>query len=286
MKIAAVAILFNPDHNCLPNIQSYYDAVEKIYVFDNTENSNLIAKNLITLPKISYHQDGENKGLSKRLNEACESAIKDGFDWLLTMDQDSIFFQDSFAKYINCFSQYKNKEAVGMFATTNTRIKNVSLEMCDCVEDFGIITSGTLLSLKAFKKIGEFDEALFIDCVDHDYCIRTYLAGYKIIRFTKIFLLHELGREVYRSSIKTLFLHKKKKEIHSPLRCYYMFRNIFYLAQKFKKDNPGQIKQIKKDVFSRILKAIFYGRNTIEILINIKRGYKDYKEMKMGKFIT
>lgn len=284
MKIAAVAILFNPDYKCVTNIESYYDFVDKIYIFDNSENNHFISEKLTILPKIAYHQDGENRGLSKRLNEACESAIRDGFDWLLTMDQDSTFILDSFIKYINCFYAYKTKENVSMFATTNTRSNNKSLEVCDCVEDRGIMTSGTLLNLKLFRKIGQFDEALFIDCVDHDYCIRTYLAGYKIIRFTKIFLMHELGNEVYKSSIKTLFLIKKRKEIHSPLRCYYMIRNIFYLTNKFKKNNLSQIKEIQKDVISRIKKAIFYGRNTIEILIFVKRAYKDYKEMKMGKF--
>ena len=34
------------------------------------------------------------------------------------------------------------------------------------------MTSGNLLNLKIAEKIGDFEEKLFIDEVDHDYCYR------------------------------------------------------------------------------------------------------------------
>jgi rhamnosyltransferase len=283
MRIAAVVILYHPDDASISNIKSYYDAVSKVYVYDNTENEAAIKKELLQLSKIDYYHDGKNLGLPKRLNEACHQAIKEGFDWLLTMDQDSNFLQGSFTKYLDCFIQFQNKEKVAMFGTSNKRDNITSTGQCLFKEDVDLMTSGTLLNLSLFKKIGNFDEALFIDCVDHDYCIRTILAGYKLIRFSNIFLLHELGNIVYGSSIKTLFLIKKKKEIHSPVRFYYMVRNMLYLTKKFEKENLAQVKQLKKDVVSRIKKAIFYGRNSLEILKYVKKGYKDYKNMKMGK---
>ncbi len=283
MKIAAVVFLYNPGEITIANIESYAGSISKVYVFDNTEEGAKLKNSLLKLPVIEYYHDGKNEGLSKRLNEAAHLAIKDGFDWLLTMDQDSSFYNNSFTTYLNCFSKFENKDNVAMFGTTNDRDIISSSEECQVKEVNDLMTSGTLLNLCLFKKIGNFDEALFIDSVDHDYSIRTILAGYPILRFTNIFLSHELGKEVYNSSIKTLFILKKKKEIHSPVRCYYMFRNMLYLTKKFEKENIHQVKQLKKDVISRIKKALLYGRNSLAIFNYLNRAYKDYKNMQMGK---
>ena len=283
MKIAAVVILFHPNETCITNIKSYYDTVGKVYVFDNTENETFIKSGLLNLPGLIYYHDGENGGLPKRLNEAARQAIADGYDWLLTMDQDSNFAEGSFNKYIDCFRNFEYKEKVALFGTSNYRDLFSSTSQCSFEEDVDLMTSGTLLNLSLFKEIGDFDEALFIDAVDHDYCIRTLLAGYRIIKFSNIFLRHELGNVVHRASIKTLFLLKKKKEIHSPQRFYYMVRNMLYLKKKFRKNNLVQVRHLKRDVFARVKKALLYGRSSLEIIRYSKLGYKDYKNNKMGK---
>ena len=282
-KIAAVVILYHPNNSCIKNIKSYYDLVGKVYIFDNTEDKSTLKSELEQWPKVDFYHDGENGGLPKRLNEAGKQAIKDGYNWLLTMDQDSVFLEESFVQYLDCFTAFENKKEVALFGATNDRSVIKSTSQCRFKEENDLMTSGNLLNLSLFKKIGDFDEALFIDSVDHDYCIRSILAGFKIIRFTNIFLLHELGNLVHRSSIKTLFLLKKKKEVHSPVRLYYMVRNMLYLNKKFEKENIPKVKQLKKDVFARIKKAMLYGRNTSEIIKRVKQGYKDHENNKMGK---
>ena len=285
MKIAAVVILYHPTDSTLQNIESYSEVISKTYVFDNTEEGALIRDKLSALPGIEYHHNGKNEGLPKRLNEAAHLAIKDGFDWLLTMDQDSNFSKGLFTKYASCCDGFYGKEEVAMFGTTYEKSETTPVEICQFTAVENLITSGTLLNLSLFKKVGNFDEALFIDCVDHDYSIRSILQGYFVIRFSNVFLTHALGKEVYKSSIKTLFMVKKKKEIHSPVRCYYMFRNMLYLTKKFKTENIPQVKQLKKDVLSRIKKAFLYGRNSTAIVFYLNKAYKDYKKMRMGKLV-
>lgn len=284
MKIAAVVILYHPNDSCLTNIKSYIYNVSKVYIFDNTEKESSVKNELVKLSKVSYFHDNENKGLPARLNEAANYAIEDGYDWLITMDQDSFFLEENFTKYINCFSHFQNKETVAMFGTSNFRSLINSSNQCLWVEGKHLMTSGSLLNLSLFKKIGNFDEALFIDLVDNEYCIRIVLAGYRIVRFSNIYLTHELGNMVYRSSIKTLFLFKKNKEIHTPLRYYYMVRNILYLTKKFEKENLSSVVQLKKDVISRLQKGILYGRYTVDILKHVKMAFSDFKSGKMGRF--
>ncbi len=73
MKVAAVVILYHPDECAIANIKTYYDYVEKIFVFDNSEVKSLIKDDLLKFSKVSFNQDFENEGISKRLNEGCKS---------------------------------------------------------------------------------------------------------------------------------------------------------------------------------------------------------------------
>ena len=66
---------------------------------------------------------------------------------------------------------------------------------------------------------------MFIDYVDHEFCLRCNLWGYKIIEASNAILRHSVGR-----------LHKGRfmgREIsfsdHSPLRKYYFVRNILFV---------------------------------------------------------
>ena len=283
MNIAAVVILYNPGNSAIANIRTYYDYVDKVYVFDNTEGGAIIKESLHELLKVEYHHDFENQGIAKRLNTVCEKAIGEQFDWLLTMDQDTRFSEPAISYYFSCFKKFEGKERVGLFGTNFSRTFFESSKECNATEVIKLITSGSLVNLSLFARIGRFDEALFIDAVDYDYCFRAQDAGYSVVQFSNIFILHEVGKEVFRSSIKSFFLIKKTKEIHSPLRCYYMYRNMLYLENKYKNLDNKYFTQIKEYVYSRISVCILYGRDTWTIIKYLKAARKDVKENKMGK---
>jgi len=285
MKIAAIVILYHPNETLIANIMSYYDYVDQIYAYDNTDSGSgtPIKAALSNLPKVKLVQDFKNEGIAKRLNAGCIDALEKGFDWILTMDQDSGFTDQTLDYFISCFKTYPNKEKVAMFGTEHGRAGIPSLPSCDAEETDSLITSGMLLNLQLYKAIGPFDEALFIDSVDHDYCIRTQLAGYSIIRFNNIYMAHEIGTEMRRSSIKTLFLIKKKKALHSALRCYYMYRNMLYLEKKFQGKESKLLKLVHKSVMEGVMKSLYYGRDSIKLIKYILKAKRDFKKNKMGK---
>lgn len=47
--------------------------------------------------------------------------------------------------------------------------------------------------MEAYKKIKGFNNELFIDTVDTDFCYRLLLNGYRIIQLKNIYLDHQLG---------------------------------------------------------------------------------------------
>jgi rhamnosyltransferase len=281
--IAAVVILYNPIEAVLSNLKTYYPYVDKIYVYDNTEGP-AQTFDWAQFPKVEFHHNGQNKGIAEVLNQAVSKAIEEGYDWLLTMDQDSGFTQQSIENYWHSFSSFPHKEKVALFGPvfgewdagwqTNGNRQEVEL----------LITSGALLNLALFDEIGRFDEALFIDLVDFDYCIRAQLAGYQIIQFTDVVLSHQLGTMALRSSIKTLFLVKKHKRLYLPLRCYYMYRNMLYLKAKYPNSNLSALKKVERGVKEILKNNFFYGRNNRTLVRYLLLAYKHFKDNKMGKF--
>lgn len=283
MKIAAVIVLYHPPQDFIINLKSYYNYIDKAFIFDNTGTGSGIKEQLQQLSKVEYFQNDNNEGIANPLNAGAKKAIAENFDWMLMMDQDSYFSENSISSYINCFNGYVPKENIALFGTRYGRLHNRSAETCEPAETDELIISGSLVNLTLFKQIGNFDEALFLDFVDHDYCIRAKGMGFSIIQFSNIYLSHQLGTEIYRSSIKTLFLIKKRKSIHSPLRCYYMYRNYLYLQKKYEGSNLPLLKNIRGTATGNILGSIFYGRDTIKTIRYFLAARGDHEKNKMGR---
>lgn len=284
MRIAAVVILYHPEDEVITNIQSYASYVETLYVFDNTENTaSALREKLSHLPNTRFFHNGHNDGIAKVLNIAAKMAIADGFDWLLTMDQDSSFNQEAIRYYFNCFHNFGNKANTAFIGPAFGRENLPSTPDCASEEVEDTITSGALLNLSLFTAIGEFDENLFIDFVDTEYCVRAAMAGYKTVQLTNIYLQHTLGIYVKRASLKTLFLIKKEKLVHSPIRCYYSYRNMLYIEDKYKTSNPEFSVRLRPYVKGYIKKNIFYGRDAMKVINLTRQAIRDFRNGKMGK---
>ena len=283
MRIAALIILYNPNEEVKANIASYYEYVEKIYVFDNTENNeSTIDFEDFDKSRIVYFFDGQNKGIAERLNIGAKMAQDDGYDWLLTMDQDSKFTSTAITNYFKNIGSFSGIENVAMFGINYFPDDN-NPNNSDFTDNDYLITSGSLLNLNLFNKIGLFDELLFIDSVDEDYCIRARILGYRIIKFSNIHLAHEVGNVVFRSSIKTFFLIKKIKGVHPPLRSYYIVRNNLYLRKKYRHLNKSVMNSLNEGVQVRMRNWIYYGRNLRKYCFYIYKAWVDFRGNKMGK---
>ncbi len=58
-----------------------------------------------------------------------------------------------------------------------------------------VIMSGSLFSLPAWHELGGFDESLFLDLVDADYCLRARAAGWAVRVAAAARLVHARGRK-------------------------------------------------------------------------------------------
>lgn len=277
LNIAGVVILYHPDDALSNRIKTYIDYIGKLYVIDNSENPEPFS---YQHQKIVYLSDCINKGIAARLNQSATLALSAGFEWLLTMDQDSFFQQHSISDYINCIRKHDKKNSVAMYGVEFIR-RSLESNDCNLVEVSQMITSGSIINLKLLNNIGWFDEALFIDQVDFDYCYRAILKNYRVIQFNNILLEHSLGNASIHRSLKSF--NKTERSLHSPERIYYMTRNYLYMRRKYKQFFPKQILHTKKDLINRIKNNFLYGTHKAVLLKNIFKAFLDFRKNKMGK---
>jgi rhamnosyltransferase len=174
---------------------------------------------------------GENKGLSAALNLACRMALERQCDWMLTMDQDSSFLDSDLKALIDGMDAAEIRFGkLGIISPYHLVNKHFELmEKERYTEARFVMTSGNLLSLRAMAETGPFEEKLFIDCIDMDYCLRLRKNGYHIVQDNSIRLRHSLG-DFQQGKIVALPMGYSN---HNPLRRYYMTRNRFFLIGKY-----------------------------------------------------
>ncbi len=279
MNIAGTVILYNPDVNVIDNISTYADHIGDLYVLDNSEVPiEGLQQALQRFPRARYIAHRDNQGTARRLNEAANQALVDGFSFLLTMDQDSSFSPGIFQQYIAKIEAWlENNDPAGVFAVNFQPEFVAPSEKPQIV--LSTITSGSVINLEVFKKVGGYDEGLFLDLVDADYCYRIHAAGHTTVLFSDIILNHTIGQFVTGRSLKNF--RKSKRRIHPFVRIYYLVRNSLYLLRK-----DYVTAEAKKEIYHclKLLKNNILYNDTGKVLKYMMKGYKDYKKGKMGKF--
>ncbi len=278
MKIAGTVILYNPSKNIIENINSYMPYVDKIYVVDNSENqdnTNLLPKN----KKVKYINNHSNLGIAKALNIACQQAIKDGYEWILTMDQDSKFKSNDLKKLIK-FVENNNTDNLGIVTPYHKIETNIKKSKEEIEHPLEVMTSGNLLNLKIYSKINGFKDWLFIDCVDIDYCMNLKIHGYDIIRLNNVELEHHLGNQ----TIHNILGHKIICSNHPAIRRYYIARNCYYIYDMYYQYFPEHCQFIKGGLKFQIRNIILFEKNKYKKIRNMFRGIKDFKRKKKGKY--
>jgi rhamnosyltransferase len=284
-NFAACVILYNPKEEDISNILTYINKVKTVYIFDNTEgksNENLFQN----FENASYFWDNENKGIAIRLNEGCKKAIENGFEYLLTMDQDSSFLEENLDVYFKDILNFSNKEQVAIYNLEyDKEYLSVKKDQVIFEKKDHLITSASVMNLKLFSNIGGFDENLFIDGVDIDYCYAAMAKGFDNIQFKNNYFKHSLGEPVRKGSVTSLYLIKKNVRIHSAIRVYYMKRNMLYLEEKYGAIFPEFIDKQKKIYKRHIKRCIKYSDTFLKVIQYRNKAIADFKNKKMGKFI-
>lgn len=239
MKILVGIVLYSPNDN---RLQKCIDSVsgEDIITIDNTK---------------------KNIGIAAALRKIMDYAVEHKYDWVLTLDQDSVAMPGLIKEY----KKYINDSEIGALSCI---IKDRNFEEKQSIGEIKeCITSGCFMNVCAYFKTPGYDSSLFIDSVDFDICASLREAGYKIIRIPFEGLLHEVG-----NGRRTPFGYVYN---HPAWRKYYIARNRVLVA---KKHGDSVLKAKLRNARDIILVAIYETDkfNKIKAILRIKP--KEIKE--------
>jgi rhamnosyltransferase len=130
-----------------------------------------------------------------------------------------------------------------------------------------VISSGTAATREVFDIVGQFDEALFIDFVDADWCLRCRSKNIPIYVVPKAVMPHRIGSGFVKIGGFTVL-------IHSPTRCYYQIRNCFLLFGRSHVPRVWAVRQLFSVMLSRLL-LLFFVRSRSSYLKSYVRGVRD-----------
>ncbi|MEG0093579.1 MAG: glycosyltransferase [Erysipelotrichaceae bacterium] len=279
MKYAGVVVLYNPiEEDVKDNISSYIDNLDCIYLVDNSEIDN--HKMFENNRKIVYLPNKKNLGIAKALNVGATNAIQDGFDWLLTMDQDSKFELNALSIMKNYIENNEIVESLGIVSPFHKTLVTSEIVKTGIEKPIIVMTSGNLINLKVYQKIKGFKDWMFIDCVDFDYCLNLIRNGFEIIQLNNAILNHELGDLVKRKVFgKTIF-----SDNHNYIRRYYIVRNRHYIYDEYHNDFPEYCAAEIRCTKAEVRNVIFFEKDKLRKLWYMYKGYRDYKKGIKGAY--
>ena len=269
-KICGIIVLYNPDIDRLyKNVMALINQVEELVMIDNfSSNLQLVKSRLAGVDRISYIVNKQNEGIAKALNQGMKFAQDRNYKWALTMDQDSVVSDN----LILAYSEYMDWDKIAIICPlveykNYYRKKDHTGNRYDYID--ACMTSGSLTSVAAWNNVDGFDEWMFIDYVDNDFCTNLRLNGYKILRANSAILHHELGNaERINIGFFQIVIFN-----YSKIRNYYYVRNTIYYIKKY-----GFKINVMKYILILIyaeMKKILFESNKRESIVSFLKGSWD-----------
>ena len=271
--ILAGITLFNPDVARLEeNISSIYGQVDRVICVDNGSDNikNIEDCVLNNWKNITIIKNGKNEGIAKALNQMFEFAIEQQYEYVLTLDQDSVCPDNIIEEYNKYLDEHKLGPLCPQCVDRNFKSE---LNNEDVIEVDKCITSASLVPVSAWNDVGGFNEELFIDFVDHDFCAKLKEHGYRILQIGSVKLSHELGKGKKYSILGVKFTALN----HSAMRKYYMVRNWIYYMNEHK--DIINLKAEKKSYRLFFFKTLIFEDDKLKKMKQMLKGRRDGIEL-------
>ncbi|MGA8711216.1 MAG: glycosyltransferase [Thermoplasmata archaeon] len=157
-------------------------------------------------PKVAERHG--NVGLSRALNVGLTQGLVEGHSLFLLLDQDSVLGPGAVPTLVDGYLRLSARFPAVELAARNieeipsllqslleqefyryARGETPDLRRCPLA-----MTSGLLLDSRVLKRTGLFDESLFLDAVDSEFCLRSWRIGVPLYLVPAATIRHALGR--------------------------------------------------------------------------------------------
>lgn len=274
MEYAIGIVTYQPDLQRLQeNLKAAADHLQHgpILIVDN--GSENIAGIRTLADGMILIENPSNLGIATALNQLCRKARELGCEWLVTLDQDSVIQPGMLEE----FSHYTSQQDLAIICP---RIEDRHLGRQHTQQTSGTeyishaITAGNMVRLSAWEAVGGFTEALFIDGVDFDFCLKLREGGWQILRTNHVCLVQEMG---HGRKISLPLHHQMSVLNHSPQRLYYITRNYLWIGRQHRQRLHWTL-----EVAKRLFIVLCFEQDRWKKLRAMIKGIRHYHQGKMG----
>jgi rhamnosyltransferase len=286
--VCAVAVTYHPDAGFGGRLNRVVPQVGAVIIVDNgsTDEELRMLRELCAPPSLTLICNFKNLGVARALNIGAERALARGHAWALLLDQDTQVDEDMVERLLATQASCADAQRVAAVGSRFRDTRGRSTEPLrlgpkgeQWEEVESVITSGSLLSLRAYAALGPFREDFFIDHVDTEYCYRARAAGYRVIETIEPLMSHTVGAP----TAHRVFWSTTWTTNHSPDRRYYMARNNTVLLREYGSSGraPWQWKSFVRCL--RLCKRIaYYEHDKINKIAAVAQGWWDGVRGRMG----
>ena len=298
MKELAIILLnynnVNDTLECVKSIEDYYERECTIIVVDNKSTDNSKEKLLENEYRYKLILNDVNEGFAQGNNVGIKWAIKEGYEYIMLLNNDTLITKNSIENMIEEIKKdkkigivsprimyYPEKEKIWFdggkidwfkFIVVHYNMGNnikSSLKNNNEIVDF-ITGCCMLIRRDVIEEVGYLPEEYFMYYEDVDYCVKVSEAGYKLVNIKESIIYHKVssssGGEDSPFSIKwgtrnrIIFMNKYKYKVS--LIKYYSSILFFYLTRLLKLINY----RAKRDKarFNAIIEGIKSGKDYIK----------------------
>ncbi|MDF1746988.1 MAG: glycosyltransferase family 2 protein, partial [Gimesia sp.] len=282
-SVACIIVTFNPDFAGLVRLlDSVTSQVSHVIVVDNSTCKDIQQKIREVIPqKGTCITKGFNSGIAEAINTGIHEADKLQFSHVILFDQDSVPDSNLIDDLSNAMQNEmksgrniaaagpKYQDVKGQSRSPFVKLSGLYLHRIECSEEEVVsvdhlISSGSLISMKALHDIGFMEEKLFIDYVDTEWCLRAKSKGYEIIGVGYAQMQHDLGDEFVELLGRTI-------PVHSSLRYYYLIRNGLWLIKQNWVSRTWKLMDFRRLFLVYIVYSLFVGSR-----------FKNWKMLSLG----
>lgn len=242
--LGALIILFHPSEAQLARAVAMRESCDRLLVVDNSPLPDARAAIMLREAGVALQHHGNRNGIAGAFNCGLSTLFDSGVEAVALFDQDSEAPADYFTVMRErCTSMSGRAFLAGPrifdendqrflpeLATSGLAVERLAIQTDAPLQRCAfLISSGCVVSREAFARLGRFDEALFIDHVDTEYCLRALLRNVPVYVVPSLVLLHRIGARS-RHKLGPLELTTMN---HPGFRRYYSARNAMQLALQY-----------------------------------------------------
>jgi rhamnosyltransferase len=238
-NVLVAVVTYHPSPELIANLRALRSEVQSVVVIDNSSPDRVFIDHAVSSTDCTLVRNDENVGIAAALSQAARLAQAGGFEWLATFDQDSLITPGAIRSLLDLYATHPDRKRIAILALSHRdratgRDYHSRIDTLEDADEWRsvrlTITSGSLVKSEVFGVIGTFDDKLFIDAVDTEFCFRCRRKGYLIVEGKRQIMAHSVGSATKYFSIgkNTIWTYN-----HPPQRRYYITRNNLEICFRY-----------------------------------------------------